>query len=83
MVVLKREFHRHERGMGDEDWYHLAQDTESGRVFVYHEWSHRAGKGYKSGEKNIELVAFLARQDTARDKLLRLIGTLVEDGTGA
>ena len=78
--IVKRQFHRHERGRGDEDFYYLARDAESGRVFVYHEWSHRRGDGYEPGNAHIELGAFLNGQGTAQQRRLHLIGTLVEGG---
>jgi hypothetical protein len=62
--------------MGDEDWYYLARDTEIGRVFVYHEWSHRRGQSHAGGNEDIELDAFLRHQGMAQDHLRALIGSL-------
>jgi hypothetical protein len=77
MAILKRSFHSHEVGMGDEDWFYLARDTDSGRVFVYHEWSHRKGQTYDSGNEDIELDVFLPGGGTGQARLKELIGTLV------
>jgi hypothetical protein len=41
MTILRSAFSSSDLGMGDEDWYYLARDTETGRVFVYHECSTR------------------------------------------
>ena len=83
MAVLKRQFFHHEHGVGDEDWYYLARDTESGRVFVVREWSHRAGNTFEPGSGAIEIPVFLTGDGPAEDSLLRLIGTLVEDASDA
>ena len=83
MTILKRQFSRHERGVGDEDWYYLARDTSDGHVFVCHEWSHRKGDSYVSDSADIELDAFMRQPGTVSDRLLVLIGTLVEDDTHA
>lgn len=78
MAVVTKEFHRHERGMGDEHWYRLARDTETGRVYIQHEWSVRDGGGYTSGESEMSIAEFLGTGGgTRQDKLLALIGTLV------
>lgn len=79
MAIIKRQFHQHERGLGDEDWYYLARDTETGQVFVYQEWSHRVGDQYEPGNAHIELDAFLRGTGTAQAKLRDLIGSLVAD----
>ncbi len=74
MAILKRPFSSADLGMGDEDWYYLARDTETGRVFVYHEWSHRKGVSFEGGNEDIELGEFLHRPGIAQEHLLRLIG---------
>ncbi|RYE44501.1 MAG: hypothetical protein EOP24_24075 [Hyphomicrobiales bacterium] len=79
MAIITKQFHKREKGMGDEDWYHLARDTETGAVFVRHEWSHRDGGGYRSGEEDIPLIDFLSEGGGDRQRqLLELIGTLVQ-----
>ena len=69
MPILKEHFHRHERGTGDEDWYHLCRDTETEGVFVHHEWSHRQRDEYEADNQHVELAVFLRHQGTAEDKL--------------
>lgn len=76
MAILKRRFSSADLGMGDEDWYYLARDTETGRVFVYHEWSHRKGQAHEGGSEDIDLDAFLHRPGIAQDHLRQLIGSL-------
>jgi len=79
MAVITRQFHKLEKGMGNEDWYYLARDAETGNVFVRHEWSHRSGGGYESGEKDVPLADFLSEGGGDRQRqLLELIGTLVQ-----
>ena len=80
MAVAKRLFLQHGHGVGDEDRYYLARDTDAGRVFVYHEWSRRYGDSFAPGNADVELDVFLAGQGAARAELLRLIGSLVEGG---
>ena len=81
MTIEKRRFHNHERRMGDEDFHFLARDTDTGRVFVIHEWSHRVGDKFGGdGQKEIEVGEFLSGNgSTAKSNLLKLIGTLVPD----
>ena len=66
--------------MGDEDWYYLARDTDTGRVFVFHEWSHRKGQAYEGGNEDIELATYLQQPGTAQQRLVELIGTLCRGG---
>jgi hypothetical protein len=76
MAIQRRPFSSSDLGMGDEDWHYLARDTETGRVFVYHEWSHRRGAAHEGGNEDIELDAFLQHQGFAQDQLRALIGSL-------
>ncbi len=80
MAFAKRLFLQHGHGVGDEDRYYLARDTDTGRVFVHHQWLRRRGDGFAPGNADIELDVFLAGQGAARAELLRLIGSLVEGG---
>ncbi|MER8950716.1 hypothetical protein [Mesorhizobium sp. M0959] len=79
MPILRRLIYKHEKGMGDEDWYYLARNTETGRVYIVHEWSHHAGKlKFESGDAEMEIVEYLQGGGTRQDRLLQMIGTLVE-----
>ncbi len=70
--------------MNDEDWWFLAKDTDTGDVFVIHEWAHtdvRKPTGNSDvGSTHIELSVFLAeqRQNAAQQELRNLIGSLIE-----
>lgn len=77
MAVLKRGFYYHEKGNHDEDWFYLARDTDSGRVFIIHEWAHRENLG----DRELSLEEFLTSRGrgTRQDNLIKLIGTLVAD----
>jgi hypothetical protein len=76
MAVLTKQFFHHEKGNHDETWYHLARDTDTGAVYIEHEWS---GPG-NTGSKRIQIGEFLSSPGgTARDNLLKLIGTLVQE----
>ncbi|KFC66845.1 hypothetical protein FG93_04327 [Bosea sp. LC85] len=76
MAVVRKQFHRHEKGNHDETFYYLARDTESRRVFIIHGWA--AGKNVD--EVELSVSDFLAQVNgTARDRFLELIGTLVEE----
>ena len=79
MAVIKRCFHYHEKGNHDEDWFNLARDTESGRVFIVHEWAHRADLGER--ELSIEEFLTLPGRGTRQQRFLELVGTLVEGPT--
>jgi hypothetical protein len=83
MAVLKRQFFHHEHGVGDQDWYYLARDTDSGHVFVLREWSHRTADTFVPGSGIIEIPVFLNGHGPAEDELLRLIGILVQDDSEA
>ena len=74
MAILRRQFSSSDLGMGIENWYYLARDTETGRIFVYHEWSRRRGETYEGGSEDIELDFFLHHAGTAQDHLRELIG---------
>ena len=74
--ILTREFFRQEKGNHEETWYRLARDTETGDVFIEHEWTARND----AGTVRIELADFLTKhQGSAGKNLLRLIGTLVKE----
>jgi hypothetical protein len=60
-AIAWKQFSSHEPGVGNEDWYYLARDTDRGRVFVYHEWSRRKDQAYEGGNEDIDLVTFLQR----------------------
>jgi hypothetical protein len=89
MPILKREFHRSARGpvssRDAEDWWFLARNSESGAVFVLHEWAHTDVRRTKStsniGNEHIELGTFLARGLATPEvrEVTRLIGTLVKE----
>jgi hypothetical protein len=74
MAILRRQFSSSDLGMGIENWYYLARDTETGRIFVYHEWSRRRGETYEGGSEDIELDSFLHHAGTPQDHLRQLIG---------
>jgi hypothetical protein len=76
MAVVMKRFFYHEKGNHDETWYYLARDTESGAVYIEHEWAERGNLG----SKRIGVAEFLSGPSmTARDNLLKLIGTLVSE----
>lgn len=77
MAVLSKLFHKHERGMGNEDWHWLCRDTDSGRVFVRHWWSHRTGLDgpFNEGQADLAIEEFLnAGKGSLQNEFLSLIG---------
>ncbi|WLA68545.1 hypothetical protein [Bradyrhizobium diazoefficiens] len=85
MPVIQRELARSAKGPvnNNEDWWYLCRDTDTGNVFVVHEWAHTdVAKSGKSdvGSTHIELSNFLAetRPTGAQKELRRLIGSLVD-----
>lgn len=85
MSIVRVQFHHHERGLGDEDWHYLARDTDTGDVFVVHEWCHRGSEESRNGSERIKIGVFLTDrvQGTKQSKLLALIGSLVAGETDA
>lgn len=79
MAFKSLEFFHSEKGMGDEQWFSLIRNTDTGEVAVLHETSLRHRSGYKRDSRHIELAAFLNGRGTPQDKLRALIGTLVKD----
>jgi hypothetical protein len=79
VTILKREFHRRERDMGNEDRYYLCRDSDSGQVFVLHEWSREGNHGHEPGSERIEIDVFLVRRGIVENRLRELIGTLVSE----
>lgn len=74
MAVLSSQFYGHEKGNHDETFYYLARDTDSGRVFVIHEWYNRANVG----SAQMTVADFLAKtaNSSASGDFLRFIGQL-------
>lgn len=90
MSVLRSELARSTKGpvSSNEDWWYLCRDTDTGDVFVIHEWVHTdvAKSGNSDvGSTHIELSAFLAetRQTAAQRELRKLIGSLVDETADA
>jgi hypothetical protein len=79
MAIKSLEFFHSEKGMGDEQWFSLIRDPETGAVAVLHETSLRHGSGYRRDTHHIELEVFLNKKGTAQDKLRALIGSLVKE----
>lgn len=87
LAVIKKEFARSAKGPvnNNEDWWYLCRDTDSGDVFVLHEWAHtdvtRSSSKPDTGSKHIELSVFLGetRRPTAQTELRKLIGSLVQE----
>jgi hypothetical protein len=80
MTVLLRQFHSRELGVENRDAYSIARDTDSGRVFVRHEWKHPA-IGASTIAHDISVHDFLAGNGLRQDALLAMIGTLVTGPT--
>ena len=85
MPLLKRELHRNAKGpvMNDEDWWRLVFDTETGRLYVEHEWDHvdvRGGAADK-GRGEVSVRAFLREpgQGPAHRELRRLLSGVFGD----
>ncbi len=78
MEIESRQFHSRERGVGHENSYSLARDTETKEIFILHEWSRGQDNDYESGENKIPLHAFLCGHGTSQARLRNLIGTLID-----
>ncbi len=53
MAITKRLIYQTAQGLGNEDWFYLARDAETGRAFVMHEWSRLSGSGLQPGSADI------------------------------
>jgi len=59
LTMIHIEFHKSEKGRGDEDWYSLRIDPNEGQMAVRHTWSHSSGGAtFLSGEKLYSLEEF-------------------------
>lgn len=76
MAVLKREFHRNRKSHGEEYWFSLARDTDTGEVYIIREFDYVVDGGTVTRQTVYE---FLAGGGDRQAKLLQLIGTLVPD----
>jgi hypothetical protein len=76
MSVVKRQFYKNKKAQGDEYWFYLAKDTETGEVFVIREFDYLVDGG---SEKKMTLYEFLAGGGNRQNALLELIGTLVPE----
>ncbi len=74
MPILVRQFYRHEKGNHDETFYSLARDSETGRVFIIHEWF--AGANVGSAEMTIPEFHARTHNSSAWARFLEFIGTL-------
>ncbi len=79
MAITKRLIYQTAQGLGNEDWFYLARDAETGRTFVMHEWSRLNGNGLQPGSADIDLEVFLSGAGAAQDMLRELIGTLATE----
>ena len=76
---MKRFFYR-EKGNHVEAWYYLARDTETGAVYIEHQWASWGN----SGSNRIDISDFLEGPSTrARNSFLRLVGAIIEEGGDA
>lgn len=74
MPIEKHQFHKSEQGMGNEDWYLLIRDTDSGEMHVLHEWSHKTKDlKFQSGEEQISIDEFVKVGGTRQQRLLALL----------
>lgn len=74
MPTLAKQFYRHEKGNHDETFYSLAHDTDTGRVFIIHEWFARENVG--SVEMTIPEFHTRTHNSSAWNRFLELIGSL-------
>jgi hypothetical protein len=81
MPHLRRPLYQRTDG-ADEDRWRLVFDTDSRRLFVEHEEKRgdMRGSGYGTHTDEIDIAAFLAEHDQGQQELMRLFGTLFEDG---
>ena len=77
MAVHKSKcFYKRERGQGDEHWYRLCFDEDSGRMFVHEEASTNSGGVFSTSEREIELADFMQGGGDRQGSLVALFKTL-------
>jgi hypothetical protein len=80
------ELHRTAKGpvMNHEDWWRLVIDTESGRLYVEHEWAHtdvRKTGGWNNGKIEISVEDFLKDgEQTAKWRLEAILSGVFGSG---
>lgn len=77
--MARKQFYYHEKGNHEETWYYLARDV-NGNAVVEREFSGAPGSGNieVGAPTRITLAEFLQQGGTARDNLLKLIGTILD-----
>ena len=73
MAIHKTLLCQGEQGIGNEDWYCLVSDSETGEEYVLHEWSQGGLGGLTPGEERFALVEFLKTGGSAQDELRDLL----------
>ncbi|MGO4436357.1 hypothetical protein [Rhizobium sp. RAF56] len=76
MALVKKQFYKNKKDNGDEYWFSLARDTDTGEISVIREFDYLVDGG---SEKKMSLYEFLASGGNRQNALLQLIGTLVPD----
>lgn len=78
MTIERRLLHTHRRAPGDEDSFFLARDSETGAVYVIHEWLQPVNGRAVPASARLELDMFLSDSGPAQDRMRELVGVLVE-----
>jgi hypothetical protein len=81
MAILVRQFYAHEKGNHDETFYSLARDSETGRVFIIHEWFARENVG--SSEMTVAEFYAQTHNSSAWSRFVDLVGTLATEPSHA
>ena len=77
MALYTKLFDRQQRAEGDEDFYYLARDSDSGDIFVLRAWSLGSSPEHSPRKARVDLGSFLSLHGAAQDKLRELIGAAV------
>jgi len=65
------QFHKSEKGQGNEDWYYLEVDSSTRHLSVVHTWSHSVGTAsFRDGEHAYSLQEFSVERPNQYRKLL-------------
>jgi hypothetical protein len=56
--------------MGDEDWYYLLENEETGEKLIEHSWSHRISGEFISGTREYSIDEFEEKKPNQYSKLI-------------
>ncbi|MES0069484.1 hypothetical protein NKJ73_27335 [Mesorhizobium sp. M0074] len=72
-VLRSKQFFKREHGQGDEHWYRLCFETETGKFFVHEEFSVKSGGVFVDGEREVEMSEFMKGGGDRQNSLIEFV----------